>query len=331
MRKPSSPVSICGALVLAAVVASCSAAARPAAQRPRTPGSTPPAPTARLALAPCKLPGVDREARCGTLEVFENRATRQGRRIGLRVAVLPALGATPAPDPLFILVGGPGQSAIAPAQAFTSIFAGVLADRDIVLVDQRGTGGSNPLDCPLSGSDDDPQGYMDDMLPVAPLRECLRRLAADPALYTTPIAVDDLDDVRAALGYERINLYGSSYGTRAALVYMRSYPRHVRSAVLRGIVPTNMKVPLYYARDTQRALGLLFDECAADAACRRAFPDLPAKLAAAEERLKRGPVSVDVTLPDVKDRVFHIRLSTISTRRSATVCTTRSRTCSPST
>jgi len=271
-----------------------------------------------LEMAPCHLPGVERELRCGKLEVYENRATRQGRKISLRVVVLPAMPPmpptsptpqVPAPDPLFIIVGGPGQSAVATAKAFSDIFAPVLRERDIVLVDQRGIAGSHALDCPLPGSDDAPQDYMGDMFDVAALRNCLPRLDADPALYTTPIAMDDLDDVRAALGAERINLYGSSYGSRAALVYMRMHPGHVRSAVLRGVVPTNMRVPLFYARDSQRALEMLFAECAADPVCKGAFPDLREKLAAVQARLAREPVSVDTRLAETGEKVFPIRLS----------------------
>jgi pimeloyl-ACP methyl ester carboxylesterase len=292
------------------ILAAGSAGGRPvsAAVAAEPPASAP----ARLALSSCKLPGLEREARCGTFEVFENRATRQGRKIALRIAVLPATGpasSAAARSPLFILVGGPGQSAVAAAKAFSDIFAGVLADHDVVLVDQRGTGGSHPLDCPLPGSDDDPQGYMGDMLPVPALRDCLRRLDADPALYTTAIAMDDLDDVRAALGYGRIDLYGSSYGSRAALVYMRSHPEHVGSVILRGVVPTNMKLPLYFARDSQRALDLLFDECAADAACGKAFPDLRGKLAAVQARLAKEPAAVAVTQADTGDRIYRIRLT----------------------
>ncbi|HEX3527651.1 MAG TPA: alpha/beta hydrolase [Thermoanaerobaculia bacterium] len=308
MWKKSASGSLWAALLLAASLAAC-AGARP------TPSPAVPAmaPVPRLALAPCKLPGLDQGGRCGTFEVYENRASRQGRKIGLHVAMLPAVkspgpGST-APAPLFILVGGPGQPASAAAKAFSGIFADVLADRDIVLVDQRGTGGSHPLDCPLPGTDDEPQGYMGDMLPVSALRDCLQHLDADLTLYTTPIAMDDLDDVRAALGYERIDLYGSSYGSRAALVYMRSHPDHVHSVILRGVVPTNMKLPMYYARDSQRALELLFDECTADPACNRAFPELRQKLAAVQARLAREPESVAVTQADTGDRVYHVRLS----------------------
>ena len=302
--------ALAAVLFAATAHAACSQGPAPASGAPPAPPGTPPdVPAPSLALAPCRLPGLEREARCGTLEVFEDRAARRGRRIGLRVAVLPAASAAPAPDPLFILVGGPGQPATAVAKPFSDLFADVLRERDVVLVDQRGTGGSNALDCPLAGSDEDPQSYLGDMLPLGPLRECLARLDADPALYTTPIAMEDLDDVRSALGYERINLYGSSYGVRAALVYMRRYPGRVRSAVMRGVVPTNMKVPLYYARDSQRALDLLFAECEADEACRRAYPDLRGTLRAVRDRLARGPVEVEARLQEAGDRLFRFRLS----------------------
>jgi pimeloyl-ACP methyl ester carboxylesterase len=270
--------------------------------------SAPAPPSSRLALTPCRLPGIEREARCGTYEVFEDRAAGKGRRIGLEVAVLPAASATPAADPLFFLAGGPGQGAISLARPLSEVFSDVLRERDLVLVDQRGTGGSNPLSCTLPGSDDDPQSYLGDMLPVDALRACLARLDADPRLYTTPNAVDDLDEVRAALGYERINLYGTSYGSRAVLVYLRRYPGRVRSAMVRGVAPTDMKTPLFYARDAQRALDLLFEECDADAACRRAYPDLQRKLAAVHERLGQGPVPV--ALQPAKERPpFRIQLS----------------------
>jgi pimeloyl-ACP methyl ester carboxylesterase len=287
--------------------------APPPAKAPAPAPAVPPAPSGPpgLALAPCRLPGVAAPARCGRLEVYEDRAARTGRRISLNVAVLPARSAKPAPDPLFIIVGGPGQGAVSLAAPLAKIFDEVLAGRDVVLVDQRGTGASHPLDCQLPGSDDDPQGYFGDMLPVDAVRSCRARLDADPALYTTPIAMDDLDDVRAALGYDRINLYGSSYGTRAVLQYMRRHSERVRSATLRGIVPTYMKTPLYYARDTQRALGLLFKECKADPACHAAYPDLEGQWNAVEERLAQHPAETDVDfeLPGGVHRRIHLELS----------------------
>jgi pimeloyl-ACP methyl ester carboxylesterase len=254
---------------------------------------------APLTLTPCRLPDLATPARCGSLEVYEDRDARSGRKISLRIAVLPAGNGAPAPDPLFILVGGPGQAAIPTAPAFSQIFRETLAGRDVVLVDLRGTGNSHPLECKLTGSDDDPQSYLGDMFPLAAIRACRAKLDANPALYTTSIAMDDLDDVRAALGYERINLYGSSYGSRAALVYMRRHPAHVRSVILRGVVPTNMRTPLYYARDSQRALDLLFTECKADPACHAAYPDLERQWQEVQARLARGPVEADVDLDGV--------------------------------
>jgi pimeloyl-ACP methyl ester carboxylesterase len=271
------------------------APATPASTRPTS--AAPPAPA--LALTPCQLPDVAMPARCGTLEVFEDRAARSGRRISLRIAMLPAGNGAPAADPLFIVVGGPGQAAVPTAPAFSQIFAEAHTGRDIVFVDLRGTGGSHALDCRLPGSDDDPQGYLGDMLPVDAIRACRAKLDADPSLYTTPIAMDDLDDVRAALGYDKINLYGSSYGSRAVLVYMRQHPAHVRSVILRGVVPTNMKAPLYYARDAQRALDLLLTECKAEPSCHAAYPDLERQWQEVEERLARGPVEVDVDVEGV--------------------------------
>jgi len=300
------------------VFAAAAAASGPAAAVSGPAASTPaaqPAPAAPagppVTSSPCRLPGVAAPARCGSLEVYEDRAARTGRKIPLHFAVLPARSARPAADPLFIIVGGPGQGAVSLAAPLAKIFDPVLADRDVVLVDQRGTGASHPLDCKLPGSDDDPQGYFGDMLPLAAVESCRARLDADPALYTTPIAMDDLDDVRAALGYDRINLYGSSYGTRAVLVYMRRHPERVRSATLRGVVPTYMKTPLYYARDTQRAMGLLFKECKADPSCHAAYPDLEARWDAVEERLAQHPAETDVDFEPAAGvhRQVHIVLS----------------------
>ncbi len=264
-----------------------------------------------MALTPCKLAGLEEEARCGTLEVPENHGAPSGRRISLKIAVLPATPATsagtaPAPDPIFAIAGGPGESAIASAAVFAQLLEEARGERDVVLVDLRGTGGSNRLDCPLPGSDDDPQAYLGDFLPAAAIRECLGRLresGTEPALYTTAQAVEDLEAVRAALGYGKINLYGVSYGSRAALVYLRSHPDRVRSAALQGVVPTDMKAPLHFAADSQRSLDLLLAECETDEACRPAWPDLKKKLAAVQERLAKAPAIAEIEDPKTRKKV----------------------------
>ena len=228
--------------------------------------------------------------------MFENRATRQGRTIDLRIIVLPALVSTPQPDPLFFLAGGPGQGAAEMARPLRELFRRVQADRDIVLVDQRGTGKSNPLEC---RSDENSLASINEPLEtaLARLRKCAESLDADLRLYTTPIAMDDLHDVREYLSYDRINLYGGSYGTRAALVYLRRYEPTVRSVILDGVAPPDMRLPLYFARDGQRALDRLLADCEATEACRTKYPQLATRLRTLVTALDASPVKVRLTHP----------------------------------
>src|SRR5512141_1884963 len=177
------------------------------------------APARTIALADCRLPKLPVAAQCGTFEVPENRDRPRGRRINLAIAVLPANALNPRADPLFIVAGGPGQAAsyLGP---FAASLTGVRRDRDIVLVDQRGTGRSSPLTCAAFKPDDRPKAAA-----------CAKELAAqgvDAAQYTTAAWVADLDAVRAALGYARVNLWGGSYGTRVAQEYLRRHPSRVR-------------------------------------------------------------------------------------------------------
>ena len=254
------------------------------------------APARKLALHPCHLEHVTVETLCGSHEVFEDRAKRDGRRIRLNVAVLPALSPHPAPDPLFILAGGPGQGAVSTASSLSIALDRVRRDRDIVFVDQRGTGKSNPLKCPAHG-----EPSLQDRLGGQPeekeLKGCLAAYDADPSLYTTTIAADDLDDVRAELGYAKINLWGGSYGTRAALVYLRRHEDHVRSVTLDGAAPFGLSLPLSVAKDGQRALDRLFDDCAHDPQCNRAFPDLRQRFDAHLASLRAHPAETQVTHP----------------------------------
>jgi pimeloyl-ACP methyl ester carboxylesterase len=244
-----------------------------------------------LRLQPCHLDGLAEEVLCGTLSVPENRSAPAGRHIELRLAVLPALG-KPAPDPLFILAGGPGQAATGYAALIPRAFRKVRAHRDIVLVDQRGTGESHPLKC--KEPEPDLAGLLGASTPLRDPAGCLARLDADAREYTDFEAMEDLDAVRAALGAERIDLWGGSYGTRAALVYLRLHPERVRSVVLDGVVPFAMKYPLYTGRDGQRALDLLLRDCSADPACSAAFPDLRHELDALFATLERSPAEVEV-------------------------------------
>ena len=257
---------------------------------------------ARPTLKPCKITGVEEELLCGNLTVFENRKTRYGRTIDLNVVVLPALDSRSKDDPLFDLAGGPGLAATDAASFYANEGKEYRRRRDVVLVDQRGTGGSNPLHC---RHDTNPQYFLDEMYPVEYVKDCRRELEqkADLTQYSTPIAMDDLDDVRSWLGYERINLFGLSYGTRAALVYMRQHPDRVRSAILMGVTPTYHTIPLYHARDGERALNLILNECANDNDCDKAFPNIRKELMKLLASLGRQPAQATYTLPETGKQV----------------------------
>ena len=264
------------------------AAIQAGARRPDTPKPS-------LELKPCQPRGIKGDAKCGTLEVFENRATRKGRKIPINVLVLPATGATREPDALFYFAGGPGSAATEDAPGFVDILARVREHRDLVFVDQRGTGQSNPLNCILFNPAD-PQSFLGSFFPVDDVRKCREQLEpkADLTLYTTDIAMDDLDDVRAALGYDQINLYGGSYGTRAALVYLRRHPKHVRTAMLHGVAPTNQLMPRNFPQDTERALQGVLSECEADETCNKAFPNVKAASQRVLEQLLQSPAQVEI-------------------------------------
>jgi len=246
-----------------------------------------------------KLDGLDDAVLAGKFTVFENRETRQGRTIDLKVVVLPALSETDVREPLFHLEGGPGVAATALASLYATDLKEYRRHRDVVLVDQRGTGGSNPLTAPR---DPRPQAFLREMYPVEYVQALRAALEtrADLTQYTTSIAMDDLDDVRAWLGYDRINLFGLSYGSRAVQEYIRRHEAHVRCAILMGVTPTGYRMPLHHARSAQRALDLLFEEVAKDERAAKAFPNLRAEFAALLEKLGREPAHVRYVSKDGK-------------------------------
>lgn len=266
--------------------------------------STKPLTTATIELKPCKVERLEGEAKCGTLEVWENRDTQKGRKIKLNILVLPATSQPREPDALFYFAGGPGSAATEDASGIAQVIPSIRQHRDLVFVDQRGTGQSNPLNCELFNSAD-PQSYLGSFFPLDDVRKCREQLLpkADLTLYTTNIAMDDLDDVRAALGYEQINLYGGSYGTRAALVYLRRHPKHVRTVILHGVAPTNQLMPRNFPQDAERALQGILSECEADDACHAAFPNVKADAKRVLEQLLQGPAQVEVKAGQAKDPV----------------------------
>ncbi len=255
---------------------------------------------------------------CGTLILPENRADLSAGFVHLAVAIYHSYSESPAPDPIVYLNGGPGGDSVeSMINLYESFIDPLLEERDVIVFDQRGTGLSRPnLDCPeyeavtkkdleeLFSPDEKAEEY-----PRA-MRRCRDRLTAlgiDLAAYTSAANAADVRDLIRVLGYEQANLYGASYGTRLALTVMRDHPEVVRSAVLDAVEP--IEVPMYngHAASVDRLLGKIFDGCAADPACRSAYPDLEGSYYGLIERLRSSPVEVWTRSPG--DKMYRIQMT----------------------
>ncbi|MGE5224896.1 MAG: alpha/beta hydrolase [Omnitrophica WOR_2 bacterium] len=262
---------------------------------------TPAALISTIPLSSCRLtaPGIQTslQAKCGSLPVYENRLAKSGRQIPIHVAVIKAISRNYSPDPLFYIAGGPGEASTESYVIFHTAFSLINQKRDIVLVDQRGTGQSNPLQCTFSREGSDGANNPDQA--ANELLNCRNQLSANADLryYTTSIAMDDLDEIRQALGYDQINLYGVSYGTRAALAYMRQYPGHVRSVILDGVAPPNWSLGSDSSVNAQRSLDSMFRRCNSEPACKAAYPDLNHEFQSLLQSLQNQPVKVTINDP----------------------------------
>jgi len=261
-----------------------------------------PAPS-KVSLEPCRLPGWKEDVRCGRYEVYEDRKAKTGRKIALKIVVLPALNGKPAPDPVFYFTGGPGGSSSETiARAGKAYLESLRQTRDLVFVDQRGTGGSNPLPCNLYPDKNDMAAYFSDVVSIDRMRSCRAELekVADLRLYSTPIAMDDLDEVRSALGYDQINLYGGSYGSTAALTYLRQYAQHVRTVTIAGVAPPDAKLPLPVLKGVPQSIEKVFAECSSDEKCSASFPNLKRDLDDILASLDKAPVKFQTANPFTK-------------------------------
>ena len=252
-----------------------------------------------LAFTPCTLApefGVQTvDAQCSSLEVPENRAEPGGRKVKLAIAWVPARGEAE-PDPMFMIAGGPGQSALDSYPTIAGAFAEVNRKRDILLVDQRGTGGSNRLVCKdAEGKSSFTEG---EDFGLATARDFAARCAAtlsktaDLRFYSTSDAIQDLDAVRRAIGAEQINLMGISYGTRVAQQYARRYPAHTRTLTLDGIVPNSLVLGNDHARNLEKSLDMQFARCRQSKACVDKFGDPRTRLNALMQTLASDPPTV---------------------------------------
>ena len=269
------------------------------------------------ALPAAKLPVPFSHTTCGYVEVPSRHADPRGPTIRLAVLILPAAGTSPRSDPLFWAQGGPGGSTVTDLK-WLAHDSPLRYDRDMVLFDQRGTGHSIPaLDCPeweeamASAAENDITPAEADEIEMFGVSACRRRLQAAGAElsdFNTLENAADVDDVRVALGYDRINLYGVSYGTELALNVMRSYSDSLRSVILDSVVPPQANVETDAYRSFDHALSEFFDTCRADPACRTAYPDLEQTYLNLAARLEANPVAMRVV--DIKEqRGFEIDLT----------------------
>jgi pimeloyl-ACP methyl ester carboxylesterase len=265
-------------------------------------------PPASLALKPCRLEHPARThvlpAECARIAVPENPDAPNGRKIELFVARVPAISLNKKPDPLFLIAGGPGTSAVDLYTSASGPFERIRRERDIILLDQRGTGRSHRLDCKYDNQDLLARFDDEDVGPAT--EKCRDELAAksDLRFYTTSIAVRDLDHMRRLLGYERINLYGGSYGTRVAQHYARRYPDATRALILDGVIDPATVLGPAIAIDAERALERILARCSASADCARAFPDSLADYRALRTRLAAAPAQVTIADSDGSQRGF---------------------------
>ena len=271
-------------------------AASVSAQSPATQESSSQEPSTSqngLELEPCHLKNLSEWAECGTFEVLENRDDPTGRRLQLKVAVLPAAAQPALPDPIFLLAGGPGQSAVSIATLAKRTLGPANKRRDIVLVDQRGTGESSPFECDL---DFEALAFDNEAKRIA-VTECVDGFEGDPLNFRTLDYVRDLEEVRKAIGAEKIHLYGGSYGTRVAQVYLREFPQALATATMDGVASMEIRVGLQMGADAQRSMDILLGLCEDDATCSARFPDLKQRLERLLADLEQTPQEVQFVDP----------------------------------
>lgn len=247
---------------------------------------------------------IEKNAQCGSLDVSENPQDTNSKKIPLNILLLPAVNPAPEKDPLFIVAGGPGQSAVVVAESIHFLFNEIRKNRDIVFVDQRGTGKSNPLACDFEAeassqlSEVEQEAFAKDAV-----AKCVAKIKDHAAYYTTPFAVADLDAVRAALGYEKINLWGASYGSRVVLEYMRRYPTHTRAGVLDGVAPVAIALPWSMEADGLAALQAINLQCEKIPACVDAYGDIVQNAQKISEQLVIKPLAIKISHPRTQEDI----------------------------
>ena len=243
----------------------------------------------------CHVDGVRAQVKCGTLQVPENYEKIDGEQISINFVVLPAIDNSDKKTPLLFLAGGPGQAAAELASGLHQVFNEVRKTRDLILIDQRGTGQSHPLQCEES-LEQNIYTLTPEEFSAQDVKECFTSFSGDLSQYNSENAIRDFDAVRVALGHEKINIYGGSYGTRAGLVYMRMFPESLRSVVLDSVGPIEVPIGLF-GKSSARSFNLLLENCKKELSCQQAYPELEQEFNSLLSRLEQAPAEVSIAHP----------------------------------
>ncbi len=248
---------------------------------------------------------IEIDAECATLQRLENPDDENSRLIDLSVIKLPSSASEPEPDAFTLIQGGPGGSSIDMAISYRQALDFIRSKRDIIVVDQRGTGRSNKLSCPQP--EETPTISFDRAQTQALTQECLSELSGhDLRYYTTSVAVQDLEAVRQAAGYEQLTVYGVSYGTRVAQHYLRRFPERTRAIIIDGVVDIGLNLAgAEIARRSQDAFDAMTARCEQTASCKRQFGDIDQKFKELRAQLADQPVDVELPHPSTGNLVAH--------------------------
>ncbi|GAA6203593.1 alpha/beta hydrolase [Thalassotalea sp. SU-HH00458] len=248
-----------------------------------------------LSLKDCHLDGIKQQVQCGKLLVPENYDKPNGEKITINFAVLPAIDKSQKKEPLMFLAGGPGQAAVSLAGGLYKAFNEVRKSRALILVDQRGTGESHPLQCE-ENIKQDVYSTIPEEFSAQDVKDCLATFTGDLSQYNSENAIRDFDAVRAALNHEKIAIYGGSYGTRAGLVYMRLFPESLSSVVLDSVGPIEVPIGLF-GKSAARSFSMLLANCEKEASCQQAYPNLASEFNQVLATLDENPLSISIPHP----------------------------------
>tara|TARA_R110000744_G_scaffold74350_5_gene148528 strand:- start:21655 stop:23163 length:1509 start_codon:yes stop_codon:yes gene_type:complete len=249
----------------------------------------------QLKLESCHVKGIRQQVQCGTLVTPENYEKPDGVQIDINFVVLPAIDNSKEKLPLMFLAGGPGQAATELASHIYRGFNEIRKTRDLILIDQRGTGKSHALQCEDS-LEVDPYTSLPEDFSIADIEQCIAQLTGDLSQYNSENSIRDFDAVRSGLGHQQVHIYGGSYGTRAGLVYMRMFPASLKSVVLDSVGPIEVPIGLF-GKSAEQSFIKLIENCQNETSCAAQYPELAKEFTAITDKLLQAPVTVEIAHP----------------------------------